>query len=238
MLSRQVQRRMVSERKRSLSVFTTSSSKDKQPPPALPTQPIVPPSPSIVSISAFASESSSTPTIPPSPPKKVRLTQSTTQHNKKATVACRNEITATYVIEMEELKQRGTKFRKIKLFKTIFDRMVKKNNLPPGFTFPYATCTARIKSGNTQVHWNSRNGLGSPLKDVENEIVNLLMSLSQSRYSVTPAKGVNLINSLISGTEHQEKLIQYKKKKGIPGTNEQEHGIIGLDYFRSLIKRN
>jgi len=70
------------------------------------------------------------------------------------------------------------------------------------------------------VDWNSRNGTGSPLKDIEEEIVELLLSLSQSRYSLSPARGVNLINSLINGTEYQEKLREYKKKTTVSEEND------------------
>ena len=73
----------------------------------------------------------------------------------------------------------------------------------------------------------------SPLQPIKSKIVAVIVQMAQIRQCLAPSQGVQLLNSMIDGTNVQKELIQFK--------NKYSHGIegkIGRGYWRSFKKRN
>jgi hypothetical protein len=88
-------------------------------------------------------------------------------------------------------------------YQKIHDHVKKNRNLPSSFSFSYDSCLKCIRRGNC----NPTNNL-SPLKDIEEHIVTLLLALAECGNPLTIGNELSLINSLINGTPHQKKVIQ------------------------------
>ena len=86
-------------------------------------------------------------------------------------------------------------------------------------------------------HEMSSGGALSPLHQIEPYIVEILISYSKLRLSPNPHECIALINSLIENTDHQKKLISWKKKHSYFGC-EEDLGKIGLGYFNLFMKRH
>ena len=56
------------------------------------------------------------------------------------------------------------------------------------------------------------SGLTSPLISIEPQIVAILIQMAQIRQCLNPSEAVQLINSLIKGTQLQQDLIKWKMK--------------------------
>ena len=76
-------------------------------------------------------------------------------------------------------------------------------------------------------------GLISPLISIEPQIVEILIQMAQIRQCLTPAEAIQLINSLIVGTQVQEDLIKFKQK-----FSNNVDGTVGVGYWRAFKKRN
>ena len=86
--------------------------------------------------------------------------------------------------------------------KGLFDFLVKEQqmygNLPAGFNFSYETMRSRIRRHNFD-----GNGNESPMRQIEQQIVEIIICMSKIKRSITPFEGLALINDLIDGTEVQ-----------------------------------
>lgn len=61
----------------------------------------------------------------------------------------------------------------------------------------------------------STPGKKSPLCEIEDHIVTLMLALSDTGHPLTVGQCLPLINSLIKGTTHQQKLIAWKKSHSL-----------------------
>ena len=159
-----------------------------------------------------------------------------------------NEITKLYYAEYLKSKSNETDHSQLctmlervpkGTYQKIHDTVKVNRNLPCRFNFPYNTCKKRISKG---LCTGSNNV--SPLHSIEQHIVTLLLALAESGSPLTVGNGLPLINSLIMGTEHQQKVIQYKKKlmlhfdKDGNEKSDEELGSVGAAFWRGFLHRH
>ena len=68
---------------------------------------------------------------------------------------------------------------------------------------------------------------------IEPIVVEIILQMARLRQCLCPSKGLQLVNSLIKGTDIQKELIEWKKKNTL-NTN----GTLGTGYWRNFLKRN
>ena len=78
---------------------------------------------------------------------------------------------------------------------------------------------------------NSHGGHSSPLQDVENGIVAVIDQIVPLRKCLTLSHTVDLVNTLIDGTNVHKALIQFKKKYSYG-----KDGTVGIGYWNGLKK--
>jgi hypothetical protein len=121
-------------------------------------------------------------------------------------------------------------------YKKIFEDVKSRRNLPDFFKFPYSTARKRIK---TEVQLDKDTipiGKKSPLYGIERNIIDLLIILSKIGSPVPRGNAIRLINEMIDGTIHQERLIQYKKARGYQQSSE-EMGRVGQKYWYRFLEK-
>ena len=101
------------------------------------------------------------------------------------------------------------------------------------FCFPYRTCLSRIYRKRLE---GIRNP--SPMLDIENKVVNLILCMSKMKQSLTSSEGLVLINELICDTETQQLLREWKLNCNIFFTSDDDLGKVGIKYWRNFLKRN
>ena len=70
------------------------------------------------------------------------------------------------------------------------------------------TVRQRLKRGSTNRH----AGQVTPMAEMEPYLVELILQLAKMRTPITSAQGLELANSLISGTKMEDKLVEWKSK--------------------------
>ena len=124
-------------------------------------------------------------------------------------------------------------------FESIFSCIKTKYNLDESFHFPYHTCMMRIYHGKPN---SLCQHLESPLKDVEERFVQIILALSDIGCPATVGETINLIQALIEGTEAQKKLIHYQKKlfdaRGVVDLSEVLLGRISCSYYYNFMRRH
>lgn len=80
---------------------------------------------------------------------------------------------------------------------------------------------------------NPHAGHSSLLYSAEPDFITTLVQMAKIRQSLTPIQSVNLINTIIKGTQVQRNLVEFKKKN-----SHRESGEIGIGYWRASKKRN
>ena len=106
----------------------------------------------------------------------------------------------------------------------IITEVKKRNNLLEEVMINKTLIRSRIKK-NIFVR-NGHSGPSSPLASIDPHIVEMLIFLSEMRESITPSNCINLINSMIIGTEAQKALIAWKKKN-----SHGESGTVDYGYW-------
>ena len=155
---------------------------------------------------------------------------STDQRKKEladAIVAAKNEITQKYY----EAKTNCKKVLDGTLVKIIED-VKKKRKLPHDVQINSDTIRRRVSRGNIFI---TSHGPQSPLEALEEVVVELIIQMARIRQSLTPSKGLDLVNSLICGTEHQHALIEWKKKHT---AHANVSGSVGIKYWRNFMKKH
>ena len=147
---------------------------------------------------------------------------------KLAVIASKNEIATLYKAERD---QAGKKRLKRGRLDDIIKEVKERNSLPDDIVIDKPLIRQRMKQ-NIFVSVGHA-GLSSPLTKIEPEIVETLIQLSKMRQSLTPSQSVKLINSMITGTDIQQKLISFKQKYSHGGD-----GTVGVGYWNGFKKRN
>ena len=78
-----------------------------------------------------------------------------------------------------------------------------------------------------------KGGQVSPLDRIEPSIIRIILQMARIRQSITPSRGLRLVNSLIDKMPIQEVLIQWKRK--YPNDS---LGTVGIGYWNRFIKRH
>ena len=85
-------------------------------------------------------------------------------------------------------------------------------------------------------------GVQTPMADVESYIVDVAQQKSIMNQPLTSTDCLNLANSLISGTDKEEEILNFHKKrkhfKNIESGNEMETPLLGKGYYRGFLNRN
>jgi hypothetical protein len=158
-------------------------------------------------------------------------------HVKRCENEAKAEIVDRYKDVQREYKDRGKTRVGAGEYMKIHDSIKEKRNLPASFLFPYNTAKRRIQKS-TQLDNNSIPvGRQSPLKGIEDNVVDFLILLAKLGSPISCGQGVYLINDLIRGTIHQERLLLYKEKQGIVQPDDKL-GKIGHNYWYAFLERN
>ena len=84
----------------------------------------------------------------------------------------------------------------------------------------------------------------SPLHDIEDHIITLLLALADSSNPISVGNALPLINSLINGTSYQQKFILWKKQhllqydKEDNEISDEELGQVGVGYWHQFLKHH
>jgi len=152
--------------------------------------------------------------------------------NDLKVAACYNEVT------LEVAKVRGNG---IIMTQTNFDDIVsivkKKLDLPDEIVVKRNTVDKRIARKHLIVDsYKTKGGPESPLSELEPTFVEILLMMSKIKAPLTPPQMKDFINSAINGSEHQEKLIAYKKKLKCQ-QSEEKLGKVSSRYISGFLKR-
>ena len=158
----------------------------------------------------------------------IGTTSNSQQHIDLSEIAAKNEIAT---LHSKDRKAAGKKRLKRGHLEGIIQSVKKKNKLKDSFAVSKSTIHQRLK--NNLIVLNSHPGHTSPLAEIESDVVEVLIQMARLRQCVTPSQAVQLINSMISGTAVQRKLIEWKKKNSFGDT-----GTIGTKYWTAFKKRN
>ena len=150
-----------------------------------------------------------------------------TQHEKEATY----NLICKYMWEVENTDT--NRFFKKDIFERVMEDARQKYELAETFYLPYETVLSRIRRKNLDA-----NGHLSPLLPIEDKIVEIIVCMSKLKRSLKASEALCLINELIDGTNIQEYLIQWKQKMNIYSTSPEDHGKVGMKYWRNFLKRN
>ncbi len=82
-------------------------------------------------------------------------------------------------------------------------------------------------------------GPKSPMHDLEDMLVDVLIKMCQCRQPLTRSEGLAFANSLIKGTPYEEKVIKFQCEN-CKGTMKEstKKGELGMQYWKNFLKRN
>ncbi len=85
----------------------------------------------------------------------------------------------------------------------------------------------------------NHSGTPSPMASIESHIVALMGQMAKLRQPLNVAEGLALANSLIEGTNWEEDLISFKKKRGWKQftTDGQRKPLLGKKWYKGFWKR-
>ena len=92
------------------------------------------------------------------------------------------------------------------------------------------TVRSRIKRGNIT---GKNDSTSSPIANAEKYIAETIIQMSKIKRPLSVSACIQLANSMISGTTHQKKLMEFKKKRKFDETNG-----LGSSWFKGFCKRN
>ena len=156
-----------------------------------------------------------------------------TKENKrlelKRVMDAKNEIAKKYRVVSDEARRKQKNVRKGYLSELI--KEVKKRRKIEHINIPLKTIYQRAYRKQSDIHHCP--GHISPLLPIEDTVVQFIIKMAEIRQSLTPSRGLALINSLISEMPIQKDLEEWKKK-----FSNNESGSVGKGYWRSFLKRN
>ena len=147
-------------------------------------------------------------------------------------VRMKNDISREHKIMVDSARKRGKKV-KFGTLKHIIERNKKKYDLVD-VNVPLKTIEQRIHRNRVETVGNKCcGGHKSPLLSIEDTVVDILLQMARIRQSLTPTRGLALVNSLIEDQPIQKNLIEWKEKISNNGK-----GTVGMSYWRKFMKRN
>lgn len=122
-------------------------------------------------------------------------------------------------------------------FQNIVTEVRQKRNLPQDFEIKKNTVQRRIERNRIVIDAHEcKGGVDTPLADIEPSIVQIVLCMTKLRQSLTSRQIIQLVNSSIEGTVHQQKLIALKKNNKIDQP-EEKLGKVRQNYIRAFLKR-
>lgn len=146
-------------------------------------------------------------------------------------VALKNDIALSYKGLVEDAKKRGKRVGNGMLSELI-ERKKKERKLND-VNVSQSTIRLRIFRQKVIVKTNQKGGHTSPLIDIEETVIQIVLQMARIRQCLSPSRGLSLVNSLIDGHELQQKLIEWKTK-----FSSNVKGSVGIKYWRAFMERN
>jgi len=110
--------------------------------------------------------------------------------------------------------------------------MKRKRNLDDAVVSP-GTIRQRVLRDDLVVKHNQHGGHVSPLTDIEETVILIIIQMARIRQCLSPSTGLALVNSLIDGQPLQEALIKWKTKY-----SSNTLGTVGQKYWRGFMNRH
>jgi len=129
---------------------------------------------------------------------------------------------------IKKVKNEKERLRKGELTK-IISKCREKHNLCHSILIKEETIRKRVQRNSKGSH----QGLKSPLLSIEPYVVSLILQLAKMRIPLTTEQGLQLCNSIISGTKYEKLTSEFKDKYLRSSTKKLGHG-----YWRGFMKRN
>lgn len=87
---------------------------------------------------------------------------------------------------------------------------------------------------------NKHSGTLTPIAPVEKYLVAIIQSMSRLRQPLNVSQGLALANSLVQGTEWEQIILDFKKKRGWKETasDGEKNQVLGQAWYRGFWKRN
>jgi len=143
----------------------------------------------------------------------------------------KNDIAMQYKTEHDEAKEEGTRMKPGRL-KEIIETNKIRNELRD-LNIPEVTIRMRTQRCSSVMKLSNHGGLSSPLLEIDDAVVEIILLMARIRQCLTPSTGLALVNSLIDKQPIQEKLIAWKKKFSSNAT-----GTVGYKYWNGFMRRN
>ena len=151
------------------------------------------------------------------------------KNSEMAIIAAKNEI----CLQFDKDKKRAGKKRLERGYLTKLISHVKlSNGLGEDADISKACIRQRYKKARLFLE-DSTTGPVSPLRACELEFVQVMTQMAKMRQSLSPSQAINLINSMIDGTQTQLDLIEFKNNSSHGG-----NGTIGIGYWKGFKHRN
>ena len=157
--------------------------------------------------------------------------------NKALETSAEKKITQKYYQKMIDSDNNSNRLTN-GTYDEVVEEVKREMNLPSSFYFSYQGCMNRIYRGKKD---DDCNNYPSPLRDIEEKFVSIILALSDIGCPVTVGETLNLLQSLIEGTKYQRKLIDYQKKHHHQIFNKFSSaplGKISRNYYYGFMKRH
>ena len=142
-------------------------------------------------------------------------------------IAAKNEIAVRYKKKKDESNgeyvSNGT-------LKKIIEDVKKEHKIPYDTVIKADTIRRRITRMRPHV---LSTGCISPMISIEDSVVQIIIQMARIRQSLTPSKGLQLVNDMIHDTPLQTDLINWKEKHTCNVT-----GTLGRKYWRNFMRRH
>ena len=118
----------------------------------------------------------------------------------------------------------------------IIEAKKREFGLDPSVYISKKTIENRFRPERKTVAYHS--GPVGPLNEIEDILIRFVREMEEATgKKLSPAECVALTNRLIDGTQHQRKLIEYKRKHGHSLQDDESLGRVSLDFWRQLKRR-
>ena len=155
----------------------------------------------------------------------------TTDAMKKAIadklIAAKNEIAVRYKKVKDESENKPVSNGTLN---KIIEYVKKEKKIPHDTVIKADTIRRRISR--MRPHVLSSGGI-SPLISIEDSVVQIIIQMARIRQSLTPSKGLQLVNDMIHNTPLQTDLIKWKEKHTSNAT-----GTLGRKYWKNFMRRH
>ena len=122
-----------------------------------------------------------------------------------------------------------------------FDEIAKElralRNISDSAVVSKRSAERRVQRGNLVIT-SRTGGTPSPMAPYEDYFVDVIIKLSRCRHSISPNEGLMLINSLIKGTEIENKVKEWKIKHACVSDTSNADGKLGATYWKNFTKRH